>query len=699
MSIANPKVTNFTSGELSPRLEGRVDLSKYYNGCRRLQNFHVHPHGGATRRSGLRHVGQALGQDVPSLLVGFEFNTEQTYILEFAADENDHGRMRVFKDQGRVLDGQGQVYEMETPWGADDLDRLKWAQSHDTLIVVHPDYAPRRITRSGHADWSIEAIAFTGQPDEWGENNWPGAVCFFEERLVLAGVPDRPSTIWFSRTGEYFDFRTLTREVPLKDWNDFEIKNAAGGARSGVAGHTFAVYAGDAFEKGSVLRGQNTAGEKRWYRYLGSRTFVSDTEDQTITFVDSPTTSTHIESVWTGGSLNTAKWEAFELGERIEAEPDFEPLDDDGIEITLNAAQANAIEFLVPKSRLWVGTVGGEWTVGGTGTGEPITPSSAKASQEGTAGAAQSAPVAVGAGTLFIQRAGRKVREMAYRFDADAFVSQDLTILSEHVTGTGLTQLAYAQEPDSLVYCVRSDGVLLSLTYQRDQEVVAWARHVTDGEVLRIASIYNGDESRDELWAVVRRQVGGEGVCMIEFLEAEFRGPLADAFFVDSGLSYDGEPTSTLSGLDHLAGREVHVLADGAVQSPKTVDAGGTITLDRPASKVHAGLPYASVLQPMRLEGGSARGTGQTKPKRIVQVAARFYQTLGGAIGVQDGRMEPVYFRTPAAPMGQAPELFSGDKTVKFPQGWSADGLLTIEQDQPLPMSILMLVPEVVINS
>ena len=167
---------------------------------------------------------------------------------------------------------------------------------------------------------------------------------------------------------------------------------------------------------------------------------------------------------------------------------------------------------------------------------------------------------------------------------------------------------------------------------------------------------------------------------------------------MDSGLTYSGLPTQTLQGLDHLAGRTVSVLADGSVQTAKTVDPDGTITLDRPASKVHAGLAYTSLLQPMRVEAGSARGTAQTKKKRITKVSARFHETLGGKIGPDESRLEPVYFRSPATPMGQSPGAWNGDKSVNFPKGWNRDGILTIVQDQPLPMTVLMIVPHVIVS-
>ena len=171
-----------------------------------------------------------------------------------------------------------------------------------------------------------------------------------------------------------------------------------------------------------------------------------------------------------------------------------------------------------------------------------------------------------------------------------------------------------------------------------------------------------------------------------------------DAFYVDSGLTYDGAETTSVTGLDHMVGNTVTILADGAVHANKVVAEDGSVTLDRSASKVHVGLPYTSIVQPMRLEGGSKRGTSQTKRQRITKVAVRFHDTLGGKIGPDPNHLEKLYFRTPSTPMNQASGAFSGDKSVVFPQGWTREGILTVMQDQPLPMTVLLIIPSSINN-
>ena len=744
MSIATPGLTNFTAGELSPRLEGRVDLAKYHNGCRKLENFHVHPHGGATRRSGLRFVTETIGGG-PSLLVPFEFNAEQTYLLEFGEETppdggEPTGAMRVFTNRGLVLyaerpaedagddggtddggdsgtgsgdgddssgDGSenagtpGEPVRIASPYRAEELDRLRWVQSNDTLLLVHPNHPPRSLTRTAHDRWTLTDIAFQGAPEEWAEGNHPSSICFFEERLVLAATPKEPGRLWLSRKSEYYDLRPNTRQAPLENWSTRRIDDT----RRGVAGETFTLEDYGFFEKGEGVRGRaapgegEAEGEVRYYRYKGAVELEAADGDLTVTFTDGTPGAKQIESVTdAAGGLRGEFWSEHAPGDHVDNDSG-EPLDTDAIIVTLSAAKASAVEFVIPRSRLWLGTTGGEWSLGAASGTEALSPLNAKAQQEGDAGAATVMPEAVGDAALFVGRGGGKLREMAYRFESDGVVSQDLTILAEHIAGPGLTRIAYAREPDSVLYAARADGLLVSFTYNRDQEVLSWARHPTDGFVERVATVYSARAARHELWAVVRREGGGTERRCIELLEDEFAGDdPSRAFFVDSGVSYDGEPAAVLTGLAHLAGRTVQVLADGAVHPDRVVDPDGSLRLSRPASKVHAGLGYVSALQPMRLEAGSMRGTAQTKRKRLTQVSVRFHDTLGGKVGPDEANLETIHFRSSASKMGGPPALWTGDRTVKFPAGWDRDGLLTVVQDQPLPMTVLMIVPEAVVN-
>jgi hypothetical protein len=708
MSLVPVILTNFTSGELSPRLAGRVDVSKYFNGCQSLENFLVQPHGGVTRRSGMRFVAEAARHAGPSLLAPYEDAAGAGWVLEFAQSDTGAGVLRFFSGGGRVLAADGAPLELATPYLAQHLDGLRFVQDRYSLILTHEAFAPRKLSRTADGGFELTTLTLVDQPESWAEGNWPALCCLHEDRLVFAATPDDPFTLWFSRTGEHLDFRLATREVPLDDWDDFEITDTNGDSLSdGKPGDTILLLAGDSFLKNTAVSGVMGDGTLCYYRYTGSRSIAAGLSSSLrMTLAATPSTTAEIESVRdAAGNLRTDCWEMFAIGDRISADPGDDALDDDAVEITLSAPRGGRICFLAPRDKLWVGSTSGEWTVSGSSVNTPVTPGGVKANREGTSGAALVAPCQAGASLLYVQRSGKKVREMAYRLASDSYTSQDLTLLSAHLGEPGVTQLALVQEPDPMLFCVRADGVLLAMTYLPEQDVCAFSRIVTDGAVEAACAVFNAAACRDELWLVVRRSVVLNGETLtrrfIETLEPVFAETATDttgAFFVDAGLSYSGAPVRALSGLGHLAGRVVQILADGAVLPEQTVAPDGGIHLDTPASTVHVGLGFTSVLKPMRLEYSGQRGSAQTRTKRITEVGLRLYRTLGGKVGPDLSRLEPLLYRTSADAMDGPPALFTGDKSVRFPQGWSPDGVLTLAQDQPLPMTVLLIAPTLALN-
>ncbi|SNR91361.1 hypothetical protein SAMN04488503_1878 [Humidesulfovibrio mexicanus] len=707
MSLVPVLLTNFTSGELSPRLAGRVDVSKYFNGCQSLVNFLAQPHGGVVRRGGMRFVARSASGAGKSLLVPYEDASGSAWVLEFSQDAQGEGTVRFFTGGGLALGADGAALGLATPYTAARLDGMRWTQDGGDLLLCHPEVAPRVLSRT-EAGFALAEMSFTSRPEVWGEGNWPALCCLHEDRLVLAATPKQPYSLWFSRTGAHRDFRLATREVPLEDWDDFEITDGNGDTLSdGRPGDTVLLLAGDGFSKGDAVSGVMPDGTLCYYRYTGARTVkASLSSSLRMALAATPSASGEIESVRdAAGALRADCWEQFSIGQRIEADAGDDPLDDDAVEITLSAPRGGRIRFLAPRDRLWIGASGGEWTVSGSSLNTPVTPGGVKANREGTVGAAQGDPCQAGPAILFVQRSGKKVREMAYRLDSDAYASRDLTLLAAHLGEPGIIQLAYVQEPDPVLYCVRADGVLLAMSYLPEQEVCAFSRIETDGAVEAACAVFNQDRCRDELWLVVRRtaMVDGQSVARrcIETLEqplGEGDVGVGEAFYVDCGLSYTGDPVTQVAGLDHLAGRRVQVLADGAPQPERVVGPDGSIRLERAASRVHAGLGYVSVLRPMRLEFSGSRGSAQTRTKRVTEVSVRLFRSLGGKVGPDCTRLEPLLFRSSADPMDGPPALFTGDKSVRFPQGWSTEGVLTLVQDQPLPMTVLLMAATMAMN-
>ena len=558
-----PIQTNFTAGQISPRLHGRVDINKYKNGVKTQKNAYSLPHGGVVRRGGTKYVAGVKTNSAKVRLVRFEFSTTQAYIIEFG-----NLYCRFYKDNGQITSG-GAAVELATPYTEAQIFDVYFAQSADVLYIAHPTHAPRKITRTSDIAWTIATLTFSSAPTDFagGAGDYPRAVTFFEERLFWAGTDNKPQTIWASKSGDFLNM-----------------------------------------DQGTGL-------------------------------------------------------------------------DDESIAFTLATDDVNVIKWMKASDVLLIGTVGGEFKL--SGSGAPTTPSNVRVVQETKYGSSDVPPVVAGRSVLFNQRAKKKLRQMIFDLNVEGFVAPDLTILSENITGDGITNMAYQQEPDSIIWAVRADGVLLGLTYQRDQQVVAWHQHPvggTDTEVESVASIPSADGGSDELWLSVKRTVNGGTVRYIEYID--------DTIFVDSGLSYSGAAATTLSGLAHLEGETVSIVGDGAV-FPDAVVSSGSVTLSSSVTTAYIGLPYTTEIETLPPEVPQKDGSSFGKKKSWSRIILNLYTTLG--ISVNDTQL---VFRTGGDPMDSAPPVFTGQHDITN-LGWKeSDHTMVIKQEQPLGMTLISITGE-----
>lgn len=405
----------------------------------------------------------------------------------------------------------------------------------------------------------------------------------------------------------------------------------------------------------------------------------------------------HKECMWLANTIDYPQtlWRS-----RVGSYEDFSPGTDadDGFSYTLSSEKVNAITWIAPVTHLIVGTNNGEWTIEPPDSNKPLSPTNVEANQQSAYGCAEISPINLRNVVLFMQRLGlpqnygEVARELSYHYDLDGYVARNLTLLAEHITKGGVVEWAYMSSPFPIVWAARADGTLLGMTYEKDQEVYAWHRHPMAGAVESVAVIPGAYQ--DELWMVVRRTINGVTKRFVEFLtEFDWGSDQEDCFFVDCGLTYDGGPATTISGLDHLVGATVQILADGALVPDQVVAAGGSITLETAASVVQVGLQFISDLEPMDLEAGAMEGTAQGKKKRIHEVGIKLYQTGCGLVGPDADRLDEIITRNMNDPLGSPPPLFTGDYELAFPGGYSTAGRILIRQDKPLPMTVLCLMP------
>jgi len=667
------ELTNFTGGELSPRLDGRNDIAKYNSGCKTLENMIVYPHGSASRRSGTQFVAEVKDSTKKTRLISFEFSTVQTYILEFGDQY-----IRFYKDNGVILDG-GSPYEISSPYLEAELFDIKFAQSADTMYICHPNHNPRKLTRTGHTNWTLTNDVIINGP--FMDHNVDTTTLTPSHKTVGATSTVTASAVTGINSNQGFLSTDVGRLLHIKDGH---LKITSVTSTTVVVG-TVIVDLGITtpitdFALGSF---SDTTGYPACVTFFEQRLVFAGTTAQPQTLFFS----------------RSADYENFDdqYHETV--------ADDDAIVYTIASNQVNAIRFLTATRTLIIGTAGGEFAVNGAGVGEAITPTNILINKQSNHGAANVDGIAVGNATLFLQRAKRKIRELAYNFDVDGYVAPDLTILAEHITESGITQMAYQEEPNSIVWCVRADGQLLGFTYQREQQVTAWHRHIFGGSfgsgnaVCESVEVLPTDNSEYQVWVIVKRTINGATKRYVEYLHNQDFDETDDTSFnyLDSQLAYNGSATTTISGLDHLEGEEVSILADGATHPNKTVSS-GTITLDRSSTKVKVGLPYVSLLQTMRIDAGAQNGTSQSKTKRIYEITARLYESIGIEIGPDLDNMERIPFRSSANAMNSGVNVFTGDKDIEFRGNYETDGFIFVRQNQPLPLTVLSLYPRLVTN-
>jgi len=520
------QLTNFTGGELSPRLDGRNDLAKYTSGCKTLENLVVYPHGAAARRPGTTFVAEVADSDNKTRLIPFEFSTTQTYMLEFS-----NLKIRFYKNNGIILEGNktitgvtkaspgvvtssshgyltgdeiyisgvvgmtelngktflvvkidantfsltdkdgvainttnfttyssggiaNRVYEIATPYTTAQLFDIKFAQSADVMYITHPAHEVEKLSRTSHTSWSLTDVVFTNGPFQDANITTttltPASASVGSRNITASAVTGINGGVGFLSTD-------VGRQIHFNA--GYATITARTSSTVVVADVTTAFTNGNAITDWYLGAFSDTTGHPSCVTFFEQRLVFAGTTNQPQAIFFSKSGDYENMDSNIGGTI----------------------ADDDAIVYTIASNQVNAIRFMTSTRTLIIGTAGGEFTVSGGGTDSAVTPTNILIKKQSNHGAANVDAIAVGNATLFLQRAKRKIRELAYNFDVDGYVAPDMTILAEHITEGGLTQIAYQQEPNQIIYGVREDGEMVGLTYQREQQVTAWHRHIFGG--------------------------------------------------------------------------------------------------------------------------------------------------------------------------------------------------------------------------
>lgn len=512
--------TSFTGGEFGASLLGRTDIAQYDNACAIVQNMLVRPYGSAISAPGTRYVNEtkmsALGTDSQVRLIDFVFNQSDAYVIEMG-DEY----FWFYTDRGVVVSTGTTPFELAHVYQESELFDVQYAQLNDLIWMAHPDHRPQLLTRLASNQWTIEDYTFLGGP--YLDDN-TSDITMTADAFTGTGV-----TITLSATNSTFSF-------------------VASGATMG--------HRGTYWKLGGIVTTSTTA--LQGYVRIDS---VSSTTTALCTIMAELSTTAATTTFAEGAWSDVRGWPArvqFHEGRLYWARTDTEPqgiwgshtyiydnyaldeqADDEGINIKLSSNQSNEIQWIASGNSLLAGTFGGAFVING-GTEDVITPTNITARQEISFGAEPIQPKRIGSFFYYVQRFNKKVRELFYLWENDAYKATDKTILSPDITGDGIVEMAYQEVPDTMLYCVTTKGNIAVLTREIDQEVQGWSKLTTDGKYESIVAIPSQSYGHDEIWVVVNRTVSGSTVRLIEHFESiELPDRQDKMVYLHSSLEYD----------------------------------------------------------------------------------------------------------------------------------------------------------------
>lgn len=618
MPKVSPIVTNFSGGEFGPLVYGRVDSDRYRTGLAVVKNYVPTLQGPLDRRPGTSFVARSRSEIRKPRLIPFEFSTTQAYIIEMGPSY-----FRFYKDNGLItlsalnisgatnagtititcsghgysngdrvifsgvlgmtqlnnrefvitnsipasntfqlldidgttpIDSSGwyaytsggsvaKIYEISHSYAFSEFFEVKITQSADVLYLTHQSHPPRKLTRTGHTAWTLTDIDFLDGP--YLASNTTSTTLTPSAFAPGTGVTLTASATTGINGGAGFQTTDVGRLIRIKEGSTWGYVKITGRTSTTVVTVTV------------VNTLTNTSAKSTWR--LGVWSATSGYPTCVVFFED---------RLFLAGATDYSQRLD---GSRSGDYENFAPSDTDGtitashaVGYTLNANDVNSIRWMTSDEKgLLVGTVGGEWTVKPSTQNEALSPTNISAKKATSYGSANIQPVQSGKSTIFVQRSGKKVRDMSYFYDVDGFRASDLNVLSHHITGEGITQLGFMKEPQTIVWAVREDGVLLSMTYERDIESfkVGWSRHILGGtsdaqgnfaEVDSVAVIPSADGLRDEVWVVVKRYIDGVARWHIEYITKFFEetDDQNDAYFVDGGATYDDPKLCLLFSID-----------------------------------------------------------------------------------------------------------------------------------------------------
>lgn len=718
--------SSFLGGEIGPKSYGRIDLPQYNHCHELLKNVIPLPQGAATRRPGFGFIGITFdGENLPAATYKFVFSETESYLVEISSDDD------LEESYIRVLDADAPFTALEAvPLLAntspiyipsESLPFLQYAQSADVVWFTHPSTPPFMLIRyldlgsiafkienviwntfiiaqnqAGNAfqaeaqpfrDANIEDIEFTpsgttGAITVAAATSAASPVYMFHPDMVGAWFKITQTSLGQRYTGSF----RVTAMSGVPDINGF-----------------YSVVAADVIDTIKNTTSDADWEESSWNDYRGYPRAVSLFEGR-VYFGGN---SSEPDRGWASESANVFKLDArsFSNGAGFPAQAADSPYS-----FTPNAGVVSEINWLSAGKTLLAGTRGREYVLSGPDQTLSMGPTNISMTPETAHGSRYSQAERVAYAVMFLQTSGKKLRELVFDFNSDSYQGTDIGLHAHHLLDKVIVKIAWQEQPNGILWCMSEDGELISVTRERQQGIVAWARHELGGTnaVLKDLVVIPTGAGLNRLFISVEREVDGATMRTLEYQPEQISGEdeltpgfasCLDSFVAAGQLS----ATDTWSGFDHLIGETVRVV--GSVESDASepniegdfvVNSSGEIVLNREVKFIMAGLPFNSKIKTLKQEGGSAIGTAQGDMKRTHKLILRLYNSFGLTYGSNDSNQKAINFWSDDRP--ELVQLFTGDKFLDFPNGWDRDGQVQLESSSPFPFTVNFIVQKMVVN-
>lgn len=712
------------AGEVSPLLYARADTQKFQSGAAVIFNMVVTPEGARQRRSGTRFVAPLADESAPALMVPFDAGGADSYMLVFTAF-----KMRVYKNGGVVMDGPA-PYELATPFAAADFGGMRWVQTLSTLFFAWAGW-PRVLTRNSDVNWTLADYAATKGPVKiqntdaaktivasavTGTVTLTAASALFEAGHVggvwkLQEEATGAVALWRPAQTYSIGFKCrwkgrIYQVISGSDSGDLAPTHDEGDVQQGAAPGAGCVLRFVSYDYGYVkiasvapdgltataevqMRLPDTVTTTPSHRWSEGEWCVKSGYPAIVTIVDQSLAWGRGNDFWLSEVTDIY---SFDITDEDDSAVSFRLWSPDGKRVTFRWA--------INAGVLLLGSDSGEWVIRGATSYDRISINSRGFLQQ-TEGAAALAPVSVAGGAVFVGPARDRLYFAKFDFVEERITIQEFTAFARHMLRAGARGLAWEHDPYRVLWVLLDDGSLAAVTFQPDQEVLAWHRHSLDGAAVEaIAAVPSQNRARTELWLQTRRSIDGETRRYIEVLQPYFAAAdpaaptAAGAWMLDCALDYLGPPVATLAGLDHLEGETVGIFADGVdLGDAQVVD--GAVTAGRTVSAAVVGKRIVWSTRTLDLDLQTAAGPTKGQLRRASAVGLHCHEAGTAEVSAGGAWPTPVGLSGGMDYGGPRP-LFSGVVLAPLAAVTDRSVAITISGADALPFTLLGLTPEIV---